>query len=117
MIERACIDISPACISGMERHLPWAKAVFDKLHVVEFANRAMEAVRRLEQQGSVEDLKRTRQLWLTDKSDLSPEQVALVRKLSETARAFMIKESLREILSNRDLSRAEAAAALEKWLA
>ena len=117
----ACIDMSPAYISGMAKHLPGAKVVFDKFHVVQLANRAMEAVRRLEQQGGVEDLKRTRWLWLMDGDDLSPEQVALVaalvRKRLKTARAFMIKEALRAILSNRHLSRAEAKAALGKWLA
>ena len=120
-IERTCIDMSPACISGMERHLPWARVVFDKFHVVQLANRAMEEVRRQEQQDGAEDLKRTRWLWLSDRGDLSPEQVALVsallRKRLKTARAFMIKEALREILSNRHLSRAEAEAALDKWLA
>ena len=120
-IERACIDMSPAYISGMAKHLPGAKAVFDKFHVVQLANRAMEAVRRLERQDGVEDLNRTRWLWLMDGDDLSPEQVALVaalvRKRLKTARAFMIKEALRAILSNLHLSRAEANAALCKWLA
>ena len=50
-----------------------------------------------------------------DGDDLSPEQVALavalVRKRLKTARAYMIKEPLREILSNRHLYRAEANAA------
>ena len=80
-IEWARIDMSPAYISGMAKHLPGATVVFDKFHVVQLANRAMEAVRRLEQQGGVEDLKRTRWLWLMDGDELSPEQVALVAAL------------------------------------
>ena len=55
--ERPCVGMSPACISGMERHLPLAKVVFDKFHVSQLAKRAMEAVRRLERQEGVEDLK------------------------------------------------------------
>ena len=51
-----------------------------------------------------------------DGDDLSLEQVALVAALVwkrlKTARAFMIKEALREIISNRHLSRAEENAAL-----
>ena len=50
--------MSPAYISGMAKHLPGAKVAFDKFHVVQLANRAMEAVRRLERQDGVEDLKR-----------------------------------------------------------
>ena len=119
-IQWACIDMSPAYISGMERHLPWAKVVFDKFHVVQLANRAMEAVRRLEQREGVEDLKRTRRLWLKDRSEMSPDQGAFVaslyRKRVKTARAFMIKEELRELLSMRHLSREAAEARLNKWL-
>ena len=58
-----------------------------------------------------------------DEGDLSPERIALVAALVatlvrlrlKTAGEFMIKESLREILSNRHLSIAEAEAALGKW--
>ena len=119
-IQWACIDMSPAYISGMERHLPWAKVVFDKFHVVQLANRAMEAVRRQEQQGGLAELKRTRWLWLKDRSEMSPDQGAFVaslyRKRVKTARAFMIKEELRELLSMRHLSREAAEARLNKWL-
>ena len=112
--------MSPACIAGMERRLPHVKVVYDKFHVIQLANRALEAVRRLERQGGVEDLKRTRWLRLMDGDELSPDQAALVaspvRKRLKTARAFMIKEMLRDILSNEYLSRSEGDAAFRRWL-
>ena len=80
-IERACVGMSPACISGIERHLPLAKVVFDKFHVSQIADRAMEAVRRLERQEGLEDLKLARRFWLMDEGDLSPERIALVAAL------------------------------------
>ena len=119
-LEWACIDMSPAYIAGMERHLPHVRVVHDKFHVVQLANRAVEAVRRLEQQDGQDDLKSTRWLWLMDKGALSPDQASFVassvRKRLKTARGFMIKEMLRDILSNRYLSRSEAEAALARWL-
>ena len=120
-IEWACIDMSPACISGVERHLPQTRVVYDKFHVVQLANRAVEAVRRNERQDGLDDLKSARWLWPADGDDPSPDQAALaaslVRKRLKTARAFMIEEMLRDILSNRYLSRSEAEAALRRWLA
>lgn len=77
-LEWACIDMSPAYIAGMERHLPRVKVVYDKFHVVQPANRAVEAVRRLERQDSQDDLKSARRLWLMDKGALLPGQAAFV---------------------------------------
>lgn len=85
-IEWTRLEMNTAYISGMEKHFPRAKAVFDKFHVVQHANRAMEADRRLEQQDGVGELKRTDRLWLKCKSEMSPDQYPFVASLAGSGR-------------------------------
>ena len=51
-IEKVCIDMSPAFISGCLTHLPKAEITFDKFHVIKEVNKAMDEVRRLERKGN-----------------------------------------------------------------
>ena len=48
-ISKACIDMSPACISGVEECPPDAAIVHDKFHIARPANEALDMVRRVEQ--------------------------------------------------------------------
>ena len=119
-ILNACIDMSPACISGVEAYLPNAMIVFDKFHIVKLANEALDEVRRREQKFVKAALKKTRFLLLRNREDLSENQsekmADLSRRKFKTGRAYEIKEALRTILSS-DLSAEEAEAALKKWMA
>ncbi len=45
-ISHAGIDMSPAYISGVTEHLPDAKIVFDKFHIVAQLNKAMDELRK-----------------------------------------------------------------------
>jgi transposase len=45
-IEVVCMDMSKAFIAGAAQHLPTAAIAFDGFHVVQLANRAVDAVRR-----------------------------------------------------------------------
>jgi transposase len=47
-IEVVCMDMSKAFIAGAAQHLPTAAIAFDGFHVVQLANRAVDAVRREE---------------------------------------------------------------------
>lgn len=47
-IETICMDMSPAFIGGTLEHLPNAKIVFDKFHLVQMLNKAMDTVRKAE---------------------------------------------------------------------
>ena len=93
----------------MTDHLPNAQITFDKFHVIAHANVAVEATRRIEQK-SDPSLKGLRWKLLKDRDSLSPEaradldafvsQVATKR----TARAWLYKEQLREILERKQVN-------------
>ena len=50
-IEEMCCDMSPAFISGVEKHFPEAHITFDKFHVLKVLNEAVDQVRREESKG------------------------------------------------------------------
>ena len=117
-ITAACIDMSRAYIAGVARHLPQAEITFDRFHVVKLANDALEEVRRAEVR-TEPILKRSRWMWLKDKHRWTKTQIAqhhdLSRRKLKTARAFRLKEELRDIFARAD-SKAEAAQLLTAWL-
>ena len=51
-IENVCIDMSPAFISGTRKMLPSSKITFDKFHIVQHINKAMDTVRKDERKGN-----------------------------------------------------------------
>lgn len=51
-IELISMDMSPAFISGSMTHLPGAQIVFDKFHLVQSLNKALDEVRKLERKGN-----------------------------------------------------------------
>ncbi|MFM6254120.1 MAG: transposase, partial [Dolichospermum sp.] len=53
-IENICIDMSPAFISGCEKHLPNAAITFDKFHVIKEVKKAMDEVRKMERRANFE---------------------------------------------------------------
>lgn len=69
-IKQACIDMSPAFISGINTHLLNTEITFDKFHVVKELNKAMDTLRRQERIGN-EMLKKHKYTFL--KSKLIPE--------------------------------------------
>lgn len=122
-ITAACIDMSRSYIAGgiagVGRHLPNAAITFDRFHVVQLANGAVEEVRRAEVR-SEPALKRSRWMWLKDKHRWSNTQIAqhhdLSRRKLKTARAFRMKEELRDIFAEAS-TRAEAETLLTAWIA
>jgi transposase len=83
-IKSVSIDMPPAFINGVDKHLPDARATFDKFHVVAHASKAFDGVHRRQQ-----------------KTDLE----ALIRQYTtnRTARAWMYRERLREILDRKQI--------------
>lgn len=108
-ITSASIDMSKAFISGVTNNLPNAHITFDKFHVISHANDAVTEMRRIEQKTDT-SLKGMRWTLLKDKSKLKPEAAAeldaLVAKvnLKRTARAWVYKEQLREILERKQVN-------------
>ena len=118
-ITAACIDMNRSYIAGVGRHLPNAAITFDRFHVVQLANGAVEEVRRAEVRNEPA-LKRSRWMWLKDKHRWSKTQIAqhhdLSRRKLKTARAFQMKGELRDIFAEAS-NRAEAEMLLTAWIA
>jgi len=52
LIKHACIDMSPAFISGCNKYLPHTSITFDKFHVVKEVHKAMDELRKQERKGN-----------------------------------------------------------------
>ena len=117
-IESISIDMSPAFIKGVTQHLPNARITFDKFHVIAHANTAVDKTRRIEQKSDA-CLKGLRWKLLRDRASLTAEaradldafvaQVATKR----TARAWLYKEQLREIMERKQVNVVRAM--LTQW--
>lgn len=117
-IEVVCMDMSKAFIAGATTHLPDAAIAFDGFHVVQLANRALEAVRR-EEARDERWLKKTRWCWLKDQAQWTGKEREKMGWLPQTrlktARAWRLKEALRDIYRARGDAQ-HSAQALKGWL-
>jgi len=108
-VESISMDMSKAFIKGAQKNLPNATITFDKFHVIAHASTAVDRMRRIEQRTDP-SLKGLRWKLLRDRNSLKPEaradldafaaQVATKR----TARAWLYKEQLREILGRKQVN-------------
>ncbi|MGF6813079.1 transposase [Paraburkholderia sp. Clong3] len=107
-VTSASIDMSPAFIKGVSEHLPNARVTFDKFHVVAHASTALDTVRRQQQKADPE-LKGMRWTLLKDANKLNLAQLTdletLVKQYAtrRTARAWLYREQLREILERKQI--------------
>ena len=117
-ISSLSIDMSPAFIKGCGEAFPNARITFDKFHVVWHASSAVDKMRRIEQRSEA-SLKGLRWSLLKDRSRLSAEGAAdldaLIARLTtlRTARAWLYKEQLREILERKQINVVRAM--LQHW--
>jgi len=108
-ITSVSIDMSPAFIRGCGEHLPNARVTFDKFHVIGHANAAVDRMRRIEQR-SDKSLKGMRWSLLKNRASLKPEAAAdldaLIARMAtvRTARAWVYKEQLRQILARKQIN-------------
>lgn len=108
-VESISIDMSPAFIKGVTKHLPNARITFDKFHLIAHASTAVDKTRRLEQKTDP-SLKGLRWKLLRDRADLTPDARAdldaLVAQVTtkRTARAWLYKEQLREIMERKQVN-------------
>jgi transposase len=98
--EAVCMDMSKAYIAGASKHLPNAVITFDAFHVIQLANQAVDEVRRAEINEQPR-LRHSRWTWLKDQGKWSTTQIlqfyTLSRSRLKTARAWRLKESLRDL--------------------
>ena len=108
-ITSVSIDMSPAFIRGCAEHLPNARVTYDKFHVIGHANAAGDRMRRIEQR-SDKSLKGMRWSLLKNRASLKPEAAAdldaLIARMAtvRTARAWVYKEQLRQILARKQIN-------------
>lgn len=106
-LERACIDMSPAFISGMRANLPQTKIIFDRFHIMKLINEAVDQVRR--EEVSVEPLlRKARYVVLKNEANLTQSQKAhrsLIEKRGfrlKTYRAMKMREFFQEAYHHHD---------------
>jgi transposase len=108
-VESISIDMSPAFIKGVTKHLPNTRITFDKFHVIAHASTAVDKTRRIEQKTDP-SLKGLRWKLLRDRASLTPDARADLDALiaqattKRTARAWLYKEQLREILERKQVN-------------
>jgi transposase len=117
-VRTVSIDMSPAYIRGVGDHLPNARITFDKFHVVAHASSAVDRMRRLEQRADP-SLKGLRWTLLKGRDRLNRDQQsdldALIAQATSkrTARAWLYREHLREILDRKQIN--IVSAMLKQW--
>lgn len=110
-IEAIAMDIWDPYLASIREHIPRAeeKVVFDRYHLMTHMGKAVDTVRKREhgvlKKGGEEMLKGSKYLWLYAQENL-PEKYqewfyTLKAKNLKTARAWAIKENLRELWSTR----------------
>jgi transposase len=118
-ITEVSIDMGRAFIAGVREFLPKAEVTFDKFHVVQHANKAVDQVRRAETKKNPL-LKGSRYVWLKNPENLTDQQQKDLKTLSkdnkELARAYQEKLVLQDIYRTvKDRETAEIA--LKKFCA
>lgn len=113
------MDMARGYIAGVKEHLPRALPCFDPFHLIKLANEALEKVRR-EEVKREPALKRTRYHWLKDAADWTRDEVVNLHWLRQsglqTARAWRLKERLRDILAWRHVQRVPVALLMDAWI-
>lgn len=115
-VEAVCLDLSPAFRSGVATTFPAAVPVFDRFHIVQLVNAALDQVRRAEVKEEPR-LKGTRYLWLKNPAHLTAREqgqlAALQASPLQTVQAYQWKVQLQALWQQPD--RDTAATHLEAW--
>jgi transposase len=99
-IKQACIDMSPAFISGVTQNLTEAEITFDRFHVMKLIGDAVDDVRRAEVKARPE-LRGTRYVWTKNEPNLTAKQSTVLDTLAstnlKTARAWRMRLAFQDI--------------------
>jgi transposase len=113
-ITQASMDMSPAYQAGLRETCRNAQVVFDKFHVIQHANAAVEKVRRAEvsvaRPGVWKDLYKSQWLWRKNPESLNSEEQARVERMQSknlcTAKAYQMRLVLQDIYRSAHASTA-----------
>ena len=117
-IKSVSSDMSPAFIAGIEEYLPEAEIVFDKFHISQKLNEAVDKVRRREVKTNPLLIK-SRYVFLknqenfTQKERLKYEEISLSKLNLQTFRAMQIREAFQQIYAS--LTTLDFESLLKKW--
>jgi transposase len=116
-VETVVMDLSPAYKAAVRNHLNNAELVFDRFHLEQMINKAVDEVRKQEAKNTTE-LKNTKYLWLRNGSSLQPRQRFDVNFLSLTyprlGKAYQMKEWFKEIWNAEEP--VEATLLMKEWI-
>lgn len=121
-IRIVCCDMWAVYVDAVREHLPEALLVFDRFHIVQHLNRAVDEVRRQAWRAmsgpEKAAFKRTRWLWLKNPWNLKPKEKrrlsALVKRNLPIVRAYYLKEAFQRFWDYLQPGRAERY--LRQWL-
>ena len=95
-VDSVCIDLSPSFISGVSKEFEDATLVFDRFHVKQLLNKAMDDVRRIDYMTHKEELKGCKYIFLKNDGTLSKHQRymknELITLLPNIGEAYRLKE-------------------------
>jgi len=116
-IQEASLDMSPAFVKGLAKHFPKAHLTFDRFHVMKIIGEAVDDVRRSEAKERPE-LKKTRYIWLKNRSNLTAPQEEKLNSLQDvnllTAEAYRMKLTFQDLYYQ--CNHEDAAQFLDEWL-
>ncbi len=121
-IQTVCTDMWPAYLRAIREQIPQAQVLFDRFHLVQHLNLALDTVRR-QQAARLSGLhrvaiKRTRFLLLKNPWNLTADEKerlsTLVRWNIPVVRAYYLKESFQMFWDYKQPARAEAH--LRRWM-
>lgn len=104
-IELVCMDMSPAYRKGVREHLPKARIVFDRFHIMQMAGKALEDVRK---QLRHEGAELSGALWALRGNEWTrtPQQLEVRKVLCgqypKLGRAMMLRDMLQDVLEDED---------------
>jgi transposase len=97
-VSNICIDLSPSLISGVTTEFENAAITFDRFHVKQLANKAMDEVRKRDNKMYKEELKHCKYLFLKGHNKLNKEQrikrEEVLELLPNIGKAYYLKELL-----------------------
>jgi transposase len=117
LITEFCSDMSPAFIKGVADNFTNAQLTFDKFHIMQVINNAVDEVRRQEQKERPE-LQRSRYIWLKNQNNLKASQRKRLDELSlprlnlKTTRAYRMRLTFQEFFEQPQVL---VEAFLKKW--
>lgn len=113
------MDMSTAFLSGCMTYFPKAQIVFDKFHIIQEANKALDEVRKMEK-GEKKLLKGQRQTLLYLRKNLAPSKQSTLDTILYTypdlGDAYSLREGLVDALNPKSTEPEQGWNSFSKWL-